>query len=299
MATGAVGAVSGVGSGNTNTEPKRENPLFNYCWTVKESVITRINLERLLVQWCSRYCFQLEEGADAGYRHYQGTMHLLKRQRWQQVREWMPEGCHIEKTKCWQAAWDYCQKEDTRVEGPWMLVPGGTPGEKVSFLLVRMKVFQRLIESVVCSVPDDRSIYWYWEDQGNVGKTALCKHLYEKYKVSVSTSGMSERDLFYIVSEEKPKCLIIDLPREEQCKILKLGPVEQVKNGFFGTGKYEGKSYCGPCPHVIIFANRSPMDIEFNSLSRDRWVVTKLEGQMLDFEVSPAVSAPLSVPNIP
>lgn len=240
-----------------------------------------------LVPKCKKFVFQLEKTKE-GRLHWQGCLTLLKKERLTGVKKWLDEGAHLEKTRSAVEAELYCQKKDSRVAGPWrhgkVALPEVEDEEEFAWTRwAHLRKFQKEVEDLVKSAPDERSIYWYWEDNGNTGKTTFCKYLYHKYKVSVSTSGMNERDLFHIVSEEKPKCLIIDLPREEQAKTLRLGPVEQVKNGFFGTGKYEGHSYCGPNPHVIIFANRPPYVSEFKNLSEDRWKIRNIDSEMLAF----------------
>lgn len=273
--------------GNTKQLPpetKRDNARKHWFWTEFVEEDNHEEYIKRLGPVCQEYVFQLEKCPSSGKLHYQGTMILKKKSRLKAVKTLLGPTAHLEPTKCGEEAKQYCQKTETRVAGPWVWPAVLKECDQSWMKWAKLKVFQRKIVDIVETTPDERSIYWFWETKGDVGKTTFCKYLFSKYKVSVSTSGMSEKDLFYIVSEEKPRCLIIDLPREDQKKGLKLGPVEQVKNGFFGTGKYEGKSYCGPNPHVIIFANRAPMDEELDSLSKDRWIICEIAGELLDFE---------------
>lgn len=265
------------------------NARRHFCFTLFSRTNENFNwLYDLLVPKCQKFVFQLEKSKE-GRLHWQGQMTLKKKERLSGVKRWLDNKVHLERTKSVREAELYCQKTESRVEGPWIYGTVASPmteEEEVEFAWTkweRLKKFQKTVEELVASKPDERSIYWFWEDVGNSGKTTFCKYLYHKYKVSVSTSGMSEKDLFHIVAEEKPRCVIIDLPREEQAKTLKLGAIEQVKNGFFGTGKYEGHSYCGPNPHVIIFSNRPPWPDEMNNLSQDRWKITWIGGDLLEY----------------
>jgi len=49
------------------------------------------------------------------------------------------------------------------------------------------------------------------------------------------------------------------------------GGIEQVKDMFFYSPKYEGGMVCGPSPHVMIFSNKEP---SMEAMSQDRWKIT-------------------------
>lgn len=275
----SVPSVPSEVGGNTRLQPsqKKDNPKRNWAWTYFNEELNWKKFYDILVPKCQKFIFQHEVCPSTGRHHFQGQLTLKKKERWEGILKWLPQGIHLEPTISLYKSEVYCGKRETRVEGPWSFGLEKEGEVEGKWTRIVLKPWQVEIEELVRSEPDERSIYWYWESEGGIGKTTFCKYLYSKYKVSVSTSGMSEKDLFYIVSEERPKCLLIDLSREDQEKTLKMGAVEQVKNGFFGSGKYEGKSYCGDNPHVIIFANRPPSSEEMRSLSKDRWRVKQLQ----------------------
>jgi len=63
------------------------------------------------------YCGQLER-ADSGTYHYQYVIYLKDKQRLTYLKKRLPRG-HFEIAYDKKSAWLYCQKEDTRVHGPY------------------------------------------------------------------------------------------------------------------------------------------------------------------------------------
>lgn len=69
----------------------------------------------------TKYVFQLEAGGLEGSLHLQGYFEMSSRRRVSTIVRMLgiPE-IHLERRKgSAREAWDYCQKEDTRVDGPW------------------------------------------------------------------------------------------------------------------------------------------------------------------------------------
>lgn len=68
---------------------------------------------------------QQEKCPETGKLHYQGFGMLQTPKRVTAIKKLLCcESAHIEKTKGTpQQAWDYCTKEDTRVDGPWEFGP--------------------------------------------------------------------------------------------------------------------------------------------------------------------------------
>ena len=50
--------------------------------------------------------------------------------------------------------------------------------------------------------------------------------------------------------------------------------IENIKDMFFYSGKYEGGSVCGNCPHVYVFANMPP---DTTRLASDRWNIVNID----------------------
>lgn len=138
--------------------------------------------------------------------------------------------------------------------------------------------WQQKIIDILEETPDKRKIYWFWEEDGNVGKSFLCKYITLKMD-AIICSGKTN-DIFNQLKnwrDENPKTLqippcIIDIPRSEFCHT-NYSAIEQIKNGFIYSGKYEGGKIVGLSPHIIVFANSEP---ETTQLSLDRFDTTKI-----------------------
>lgn len=67
---------------------------------------------------------QLEKG-EQGTPHIQGFIKYDNARHFKKVKKSLPDGAHIEVAKHPFKSWEYCTKEDTRVEGPitWGLMP--------------------------------------------------------------------------------------------------------------------------------------------------------------------------------
>lgn len=64
---------------------------------------------------------QKEKCPDTGREHFQGFIQLVKPMRYAGIKKLLQcDSAHLEATKGTpQQAWDYCTKEDTRIDGPW------------------------------------------------------------------------------------------------------------------------------------------------------------------------------------
>lgn len=66
-------------------------------------------------------CVQKEKCPESAKEHFQGFVMLNKPMRYSAIKTLLScESAHLEKTKGSPIqAWEYCEKEDTRVDGPW------------------------------------------------------------------------------------------------------------------------------------------------------------------------------------
>lgn len=117
--------------------------------------------------------------------------------------------------------------------------------------------------------PNNRSIMWYWDEDGNKGKSYLAKYIMTKGGY-VSTGGKIS-DMVHSYKGER--IFILDLSRTTEDKI-PYELLENLKNGLVFSGKYNSKVKVFEVPHVIVFANFTP---DITKMSRDRWDINKIE----------------------
>ncbi len=123
----------------------------------------------------------------------------------------------------------------------------------------------------------DRKIYWYWEHIGNWGKTVLAMYMVDQLGAIVVGGKAADAAYAvqqYIMKHDKgPRIVIMDVPRTRSAEYISYESIENIKNGMFFSGKYEGGMVRFNKPHFIVFANEPP---ETSRMSSDRWVITQL-----------------------
>jgi len=137
-------------------------------------------------------------------------------------------------------------------------------------IISALRPWQKKIENIILSEPDDRLIYWFWEAVGGVGKSDFTKYCVVRHKVLFCDGG-KKADLINLVFNQdmdKTNCVIWDLPRTTGGKI-SYSSIESIKNGIVCNTKYETGVKIFNRPHIIIFANSPPDTPE--ELSADKW----------------------------
>jgi hypothetical protein len=218
------------------------------------------------------YMFQLERGEEET-PHYQGCFKLKSPQRWSTVVKYIPRW-HLEPCRDWAASLIYCSKEDTRIKGPWFAgceVP--TPPEpKYTFALDELRPWQQKVIDLIVQPPDNRSIHWFFDPVGKMGKTVLAKHICCNYNAIFVQGKAADIKSAIAVMEKKPRIVLFGLPRSSE-DFVSYDAIESCKDGIFFSGKYESGMCVFAPPHILIFANFKP---DLSKLSSDRWNVIEL-----------------------
>lgn len=138
---------------------------------------------------------------------------------------------------------------------------------------------------------DKRSIHWFWEEVGNVGKSWLGKWAMATGLAYTVKQAGGARDFATIVagaldSGWNEKCMIFDLPRRAEEHSIYV-PIENCLDGMVTTTKYAGGTKVFNEPVVVVFANFPPN--RNGTLSADRWKVYYIPNGVL--ESGPGVGA--------
>ena len=222
-----------------------------------------------------RYCFQ-EEMSESGTPHLQGHFEFHEKIR--------PVGyfsgtalakAHWEKVQNRKASAKYCCKLASRIGAkPYIKGFPKSLMRKVKVLQMdQLYDWQNKIVSMVQEEPDDRTIHWIYDYEGNRGKSALVKYLcVNEHAMLISGKGA---DIKYQIASAvfPPDIVVYDIPRRAEGYV-NYCALEEIKNGVFCSPKYESKMVIMPTPHVICFANFKP---NLESMSKDRWNLVFLE----------------------
>jgi len=252
--------------GNTNNHlPIQISPALHWFFTWNNYPDNWLELLKFHSSKISAYIFGVEVGA-SGTKHIQGNISFKTKTR---PKNLFPKEIHWEKTKKLDSAVEYCSKEGEFYSKGYVL-----PYKCEISLL---KDWQRDIIKILKEIPNDRTINWYWSQEGNIGKTTFCKYIYTHFDKVVVLGGKADDMKNGIVDYQKnnkclPAIVLIDIPRcHSDC--VSYSGIEQVKNMFFYSGKYEGGMICGEPPHIVCFANITP---QFEKLSADRWNIVMI-----------------------
>jgi hypothetical protein len=223
----------------------------------------------LLNQWCKINCEDYRLGKEVGKNktpHIQGTLIFENPRSFDAIKNIMPKA-HIERCKNPKASLRYCEKAGN-YEGP--------ETEPIEDTVIQPRPWQQQVLDLIKTKPDNRTIHWYYDEDGGKGKTTLARHICINNKDALYVAGKSA-DIKYGVTSwigdgKKLKTLIIDLVRSSESYVSYDG-IESVKNGIFYNTKYESKMVIFNNPHIIVFANFKP---KMESLSQDRWNIITL-----------------------
>jgi len=219
--------------------------------------------------FCSKWIIGKEIG-ESGTPHLQGFLKFHKKCRPMSVFKEFPK-IHWEKCKgTVQDNYNYCSKEgDFECSGFPQPIKIIKPN----------RIWQQQILKIITEEPDDRTIYWFWSREGGVGKTAFCKYLTVNHNaLPLHGKGADVRNGICDWFKNKgstPELVVFPIPRSYNSDYLSYESIENIKDMYFYSGKYEGGVVCGNAPHLFIFSNQEP---DYDKLSADRWRVYQIDG---------------------
>ncbi|QGH72490.1 MAG: Rep protein [CRESS virus sp. ctBNR11] len=268
---GTNGTVENIG--NRNKVLNQRNRSRAWCFTkdnaTKEDVGTFIKYFQLEDM---DYMFQMEKGEKTGMIHLQGVCRFKNpRDRWPELK------AHWDRCRSWKKSIIYCSKTDTRIEGPWTNLDIKVKEKPQDYLKDKeLYPFQAEILMMLGGKIMDRTIFWYFDEKGNTGKSTLVRHILLNNQ-AICRSG-SGKDCYCALKlrcedNKEPNIVIFDLTRDEENKC-NYKVIETIKNGVFFSGKYESKDIIINPPHVIVFSNWKP---KIDKLSKDRWSIHEIK----------------------
>lgn len=136
------------------------------------------------------------------------------------------------------------------------------------------RVWQEDLEGILEGSPDPRLVHWIVDRVGGQGKSYYASYLRDQRNAFVITGGRHQ-DIFYAFRGKLDGgcgIIVFDWARGQE-ESFPYRVVEAFKNGYFLSTKYESEEIIFPVPHVLIFANFAPDEIQ---LSADRWSIKEI-----------------------
>jgi len=290
MATLETLEMSGTGDGN-NKIP-RAVPGAHWCFTwnnySEEDLATlETNFKKeIKTNKLFQYLFSREVGEKCGTPHLQGwisTGDPKIKIRPNEKFKTMKNGINLvrwEKTKgSKEDNVKYCTKSGGEMHSNVTLLKDPLKG-------LELYEYQKEILNLINTEPDNRSIYWYWEQTGNLGKTTLAKHICMNHK-ALYVNGKAADIKSAIVTELKegrdaPKIVLFGYPRTSE-DYVSYASLEEVKDGLFFSGKYES----GMWDPDITGAGHQPLFFDQMAAIYDQYTVI---GSRLIVDITPATA---------
>lgn len=253
---------------------------FNYHKYTEEDVVL---LEEWLQVHGRFYVFQKETCPKTKGKHLEGYVELKKKDRLNENKTVPIKFSDIQPAKYWKNCITYASRPDKRdrYTKPYTNIKKVKKQVIPTYWDELMPKQQKLIEPIIHSQPDDRSVFWFWEKNGGWGKSYLCRYLIDHYD-TLAVSGKATNVFCgfaaYVNKHEyAPDYLIINLVRKEGGE-LDATIIEKIKDGFLFSEKYESGMIRYNPPHIMVFANAPPMDTD--DLTEDKWIIRELENDV-------------------
>jgi len=264
------------GEGNTILLPSKKKQIScakRWCFTLnnysKEDIL---NLSSIVPELCSNAIIA-EEVGESGTPHLQGYIEFNSKCR--PINKFvLSNKPHWEKAKGdIKSNYEYCSKDNkVCVQFGKYRLP-----EKLKIIKYsQLYNWQLKILNIIKEPINDRHIYWIWSENGCRGKTQFSKYLTHIHNaICLSGKGADVRNA--IVSEVKnfgttPNLVVFPIPRTHDSVCYE--SLENIKDMYFYSGKYEGGMVCGNSPHLFVFANEEP---DYERCSKDRWIVINID----------------------
>ena len=267
----SVSPESHGGEGNTKPPLKARG----WCFTWNNYLDDDFEAIKSWLSQKSHWVLGKERGSEAGTPHLQGYFYGKQQIRFDTLKRLWPK-CHWEVARAdHKAQLTYCSKDGDYVTNM------EKPNIKETLLNkqygnVSWHPWQQEVLDLIDLEPDDRTINWYWEPTGRVGKSFLAKYIALTNEIIIA-DGKRDNVFNQInqavnVEGKTVRIIILDVPRH-QLEYINYGMLEQIKNGMIYSGKYEGGQIFMDYVHVIVFANRPP---DVSKMSEDRWNIRQI-----------------------
>lgn len=261
------------GLGNTSAKPTNKTKSRKWCFTLNNYTEQD---KKFLTQKLANYKYVAGfEIGEKGTPHIQGYIESKNAIRFNTLKKIIPKA-HFEKARgTTKQNYDYCTKDGDFLTN----IDLRTFKEKLKSICLQeynnitWKPWQ---QDIIDLKQNNRQIAWYWEPNGNVGKSFLCKYLALTRNIILCEG--KKNDIYNQVNtmlenEKIPTYIICDIPRTSM-GFINYGILEKLKDGMIYSGKYEGGLCIFPPPTVICFANHEP---DTSTMSKDRWNIKQIK----------------------
>ena len=131
-----------------------------------------------------------------------------------------------------------------------------------------LRQWQQQLIDILKKEDNDRRVFWVYDHKGGTGKSYMCQYLLKSG--GILFPDFNYRDNCYLYNSEP--IVMFDLARSSVSP-MDMRLVEDLKNGYVISTKYEVRRKIFASPTIIIFSNSLPKS---ELLSNDRWYVVEI-----------------------
>ncbi len=255
---------------------KQENKLTGWDITISKKQQNDVKIiKELLNKFCTSWVFQEEKGEKTGYEHWQCRVYVKNRLRptcrkFPFEGHWSPtcNNVHLNNN------FNYCMKEDTRIDGPWRSSDPTTTKQLDDFLEMELRPYQKEISNWANEF-DMRWIDVIYDTEGNLGKSIFTEYLeYIGAAEEVPPYRSMEDIMQWVAGRPIKPMYIFDMPRGmKKDKLAEFySGIEVIKNGVAFDKRYTPTKVRFNRPRIVIFTNTMPC---LGLMSKDRWRIWK------------------------
>jgi hypothetical protein len=142
-----------------------------------------------------------------------------------------------------------------------------SPKEKV--VDFDLEDWQRDIKQILDGEPDQRKIIFVVDEVGGRGKTHFARwYCSNNDRAQILVPGKKSDMSYALITSSR--VVIFDCPRSKQGDFLQYDFLEELKNGYIFSPKYESTYKTFKTPHVLVLMNETP---DMTKLSEDRYMI--------------------------
>lgn len=231
-----------------------------------------------IIEWlhkfCKKFTFQKEKGELDGYIHWQGRISLMIKLRLQELVKKEPIKGKWTITSGENKDNDfYCQKEDTRIEGPWTDAYIKIPKQ---YRIENLYEWQKNIIAITKDF-DSRTVHIVINRCGNIGKSTLIGYMCCNRLARKIPPLNNYKDIMRMVMcQPESSTYLVDMPKGLDKRHMNefFSAIESIKDGHVWDDRYGYKERWFDSPTVIVFTNVKPME---SYLTLDRWRFHEIE----------------------
>jgi len=261
------------------------------CTVAKDEYGSYEELFHVLVKLAKKFVFQLEEGEETQFKHWQIRMSLFGKTRFgafsRDIMPKIPGRWSVTSTPALEGnQFNYVMKDQTRLEGPWsdkdkVRDPPEMTPQLADFIKLanedKLYPWQKKCIQFA-KARDDRRIMFVYDPNYNSGKSILCEYMeYLRIGEEIPPYPCFEDIIQFVMCQPKATCYMFDMPaaQKKQNMSQMYTGLEMLKNGFCYDKRYNGKKQRIARPAIIVFTNTPPV---MGLIAPDRiqtWLVGK------------------------